>query len=126
MAETPRSVERTYLVPVPEGTSASDAQLASMEATNAHVLLTKNLQSTVDNDGLRREHARLSRELRQLEVMTSLNSFQREKALLSTEHELTVLEPPHFGCGKSMQHFACLRSKPRFTLFIKNEGGQKR
>lgn len=124
LAETPRSKNpggQDYLVPLPPPSLPSDALLTSTAADNAHTVLAKQLQAAVEVDALQKEHARLSKELRKIEFMTGTNSFQREQFLLSTDQELTVLDPPRFGCGKTMMHFPCLRSKPRFTLFIKNE-----
>lgn len=115
-AESPSTKPKgQYLVSLPPPHNPSEALLTSTGEENKHTVLTASLKTAVEVDHLKREHARLSQELRELEFMTSTDSFLREKALHSFDITYSTFAPPHFGCGKSMPLFSCIRSKPKYT-----------
>jgi len=127
LAETADDAKGWYLVKMPSDTAVArkreEAELASTNAALEQDNLALQLNIKTKNDLLQKEHARLSRELRELGVAISTNSFQREKALLSWEVEPVSYDPKRCGVKHTLQHFPCLRSKPRFTAYIKNDKG---
>ena len=127
LAETADCTKGWYLVKMPTDAALArkreEAELASTNAALEQENLALQLNIKTKNDLLQKEHARLSRELRELGVTVSTNSFQRERALLSWEIEPVTHNPKRCGVKHTLQHFPSLRSKPRFTAYIKNDKG---
>ena len=127
-AETNGDVRGEYLVKVPSVAvlerKQHEAACAAANSLAVHDNLQAGLSARAEIDNLKREHARLALELRSLATAVSLNSFSREKALAAFDIATPTIVPrPRHGVSHSLQHFPCIRSKPQYTSYIKNNKG---
>lgn len=126
-AEKAEDTRGQFLVSVPsprqieKGRVDEELVLANEQSQRANLAI--GLQTRAEVERLKVEHARLSAELRNLNVMVSTNPFTREKALLAFDNPPDELTATRCGVKHYLQHFPCLRSKPQYTAYIKNNKG---
>jgi len=126
-AQNAEDTRGQYLVKVPSPRQIEkrrvDAELVLAKEQAQQANLVIGLQTRAEVERLKVEHARLSAELRNLNVMVSTNPFTREKALMAFDNPPIELETKRLGVKHYLQHFPCLRSKPQYTAYIKNNKG---
>jgi len=127
LSENPEDARGAYLIKLPSAAQLDkkreEKELAESNAQAALHNTAIGLQTRIQVDALKSEHARLTRELRELELEVSPNPFARERALAAFDSSPGHVPMPKHGVKHTLQHFPRIRSKPQYTAYIKNNKG---